>query len=151
MDYVSIAKQLVELFPNDRHVFFHAWPNEVEFPPYWGEDIKCEHEDKAIYKNFANFVYLMHRRELFNKLSKYDVIVEFFDGTINYVYDNSGFNHPKTLWKDFDIDNPIIPQKLNKAMEIIHGKNWLSIPTRINYTSTYTIKRETSFIKPEKL
>ena len=150
MDYISIVKQLVELYPNCSHIFESAWPDEVEFPSYWGEGFQSKMRNKSVYIN--NGKYILHPKSLF-KLTKYDVFIEVKDGKVSSVITN-GFTHLINMWDDFDIDNPVLPEILNKVMVIIYGKDWMQIiPTILKYKEkgTYKIEKETSFVKPEKL
>lgn len=151
MDYVSIVKQLVLLIPDGVHKFKNAWPEGVDFPEDWGEEILCTDIEKKILrqKSLENGQRLKHAKCLFTPLTKFDVDLTFREnGTISSVSWSGGFNHNIKIWQDFNPDNPIVPELLNKAMTIIHGKDWMKdIPAKV----TYIAPRVLSFVKAEKL
>lgn len=152
MDYVSIVKQLVLLDPSAYYSYKNAWPEGIEFPLDWG-DFVCDINEKAVYTNGDCFFELggnyKHGAQLFKPLEGLVVRIGCYEnGEIDTVSTNTGFCHKRVYWQDFDYDNPTVPEILNKAMTIIHGKNWMkNIPTEI----TYIAPRKTSFIKTDKL
>ena len=153
MDYSTIVKQLVYLYPDRIHSFVLAWPEGEEFPTDLGDEFLCDMKT-VMHKDAKDYMgdMIIYGDNLFSPMTKYEVFLTIYDGLLDNPFDNSGLPYAsmKSIWKDFTIENPVVPQIINRAMTIIHGANWQArIPTTVTYEVTTKVKKP--FVNMTKL
>ena len=154
MDYSSILKQLVGLSPDRAHCFLNAWPNGEKFPTDLGDEFLVGSGTKTIFPKNATIMttHLYYGGRTFVPMTNYKADLTIYNGNLEDPSDNSGLPYGcmRETWKDFSIDNPIIPQIINRGMAIIHGANWQDrISTEILYEVATTINKP--FVNMKKL
>lgn len=81
---------------------------------------------------------------LLRNSNSFTIYISFEDGNIKFVYCDMFHEVDIRLWKDFNVDNPIVPEFVNKILKLTHGENWhdtvkIDVEAKISETRNFPI------------
>ena len=118
---MDLVEKLVLAHPKCSH-YFMSWRNRCPTLPQI--DKFNLHIDRYAPKvNFNLNLFIVYDERLLVK-NNFNIHLDIEDGYVNRITSDMVEQSPPEYWNDFNHENPVVPEFLNKILKITHGEDW---------------------------